>query len=115
MNISNEMKHPVFGCYEVDAIGTILYTRVEADGIFGNPQASVIGQNFFDEVVPNSNIDEFRGLFKGFLNSREKAAKFTFNYRFEDCEVQAKVMLTQINEREFDGHRQLIFVDLRKV
>jgi len=114
MNKQIQNDNPVFGCFELDAIGTILYTKIEAEGIFGSRKPSVIGQNFFDEVAPFANIEDFRGRFNRFIKSRDAAENFTFNCRVENSDVPAKVMLTQINEHQFNDHRQLVMVDIRK-
>lgn len=115
MSVSSLQAKPVFGCFELDAAGTVLYTKVEADGIFGKPQTSIVGHNFFDVVAPFGNSAEFRSRFNRFISSHNTAENFIFDYAAENAGMKAKVFLTLVNERELNDRRQLIFVDIRKV
>ena len=53
-----------FGAIRLDRNGTILaFNRAEAD-ITGRRRESVIGKNFFTEVAPCTNVQEFAGRFR---------------------------------------------------
>ncbi len=114
MNISHFTPQPVFGCFELDSAGTVLYSKVEADGVFGTRQASVVGQNFFDKVALFDNVEEFRGRFKYFTKNSDSVNKFNFTCQFEKESLPIKVMLIQINEREHSEKTKLFVVDIRK-
>ena len=49
-----------FGLVELDADGTVLYSRIERDGDRHYPPANITGRNFFSEVAPFLNVENFR-------------------------------------------------------
>jgi len=79
-----------FGAIQLDAKGTILqYNAAEAD-ITGRDPEKVKGQNFFTDVAPCTNTDEFYGKFKegvdsGALNS---IFEYTFDYKMQPTKVK---------------------------
>lgn len=105
----------IFGCFELDLSGTVLYSKTPADGVFGVRKSSVVGENFFEKLLPPANSEEFRRHFKNFANSRKAMDKIIFDFRFENDSVKAKVLFMQVKEREFDQYKRLIIVDVRKI
>ena len=105
----------VFGCFELDLTGTVLYSRVPSEGVFGVGKPSIVGRNFFENLTPLESAEEFRRRFIHFANSRKPMDEFTFNCQLEDSPVKAKVLLMQVKEREFDEYKRLIIVDVRQV
>lgn len=106
---------PVFGCFELDLTGTILYSKTPSEGVFGVRKPSIVGQNFFENLTPLESAEEFRRRFINFANSRKAMEEFSFNCQFEDNPVEAKVLLMMVKEREFDEYKRLIIVDVRQV
>ena len=115
MNLSSSISQPIFGCLELDSAGIILHTKIEADGIFGKSRTTLVGQNFFDEMDCLADTEELRARFNQFVNSRQTAEKFTFHYTVENGEVNARVVLSQLDERDFSRQRQSVLIDIRKV
>ncbi len=105
----------IFGLFELDAAGTVMYSKIDAppDGI-GLP-ADLVGRNFFDEIAPFENDAEIHRRFYCFAKSSDAAEKFTFTYSGEQPPIEIKVMLTQVRQREYDERGKLIIVDIRKV
>lgn len=104
----------VFGLFELDLMGTVMYSKVDSNYSSLNLPPSLIGLNFFDEVAPFQNSEEIRRRFRYFAKGSEAADKFTFTYDAEEHPVEVKVMLTQINEREYNGSEKFIIVDIRR-
>lgn len=79
-----------FGAIQLDENGTILqYNAAEAD-ITGRDPEAVKGRNFFRDVAPCTNIEEFFGKFKegvrsGNLNS---LFEYTFDYQMQPAKVK---------------------------
>lgn len=70
-----------FGAIALDANGIIRrYNRTEAN-ISQRDPAKVIGKNFFTEVAPCTNVQEFAGRFKEGV--ADKSLDVTFPYRFD--------------------------------
>jgi len=102
------------GLFELDTAGTVMYSRVNP-GIYAatTPPSDFVGRNFFEEVAPFKNVEEFRRRFRHFACGSDSAEKFTFTCQFEERPAEVKVMLTRISEREFDEAKKLIIVDIR--
>lgn len=108
----------LYGLFELDADGTIIYSRdISELGYFGTAaNASLVGRNFFDEVAPFKNVEEFRRLFKYFMKGANAAENLVFDCCFdESVVVPVKVKLSQISERESDERTKLVIVDIRKI
>lgn len=106
----------VFGLFELDLAGTVKYSRVDRSNSSGNLPSDLTGLNFFDEVAPFGQTEELRRRFRYFARGTDAAQKFTFTCEAaEQQPLEVKVMLTQINEREYaGGQERMIIVDIRR-
>lgn len=112
----NALSTDIYGLFELDSAGTVKYSKIESPGDASrNGRKEFIGLNFFDEVAPFKNVDEFRRRFRYFAKSSDSAEKFNFICQFDEQPLEVKVMLTQICEREFDPATKLFIVDIRKI
>jgi len=85
-----EIDNLAFGAINLDANGKILsYNKAEGEITGRNPQ-DVIGKNFFTEVAPCTNSDEFFGKFKEGVNSGNLSTMFeyTFDYQMKPTKVK---------------------------
>lgn len=105
----------VCGLFELDAAGTIMYSKVLADNFTFNQSKKFVGSNFFDDLVQFDNVEDFRNRFRSFLQSADPIDKFNFTCHFNQSPVELKVMLTYVHEREYNGNSKLVIVDIRKV
>jgi len=110
----NVYTNNILGLFELDMTGTVKYSRTSMSNIKADDSTKFIGRNFFDEVAPFKNVDEFRRRFRYFAQGSESAAKFDFTLQFDERPLEVKVLLTQICEREYDSNRKLIIVDIRE-
>jgi hypothetical protein len=105
----------LFGLFELDATGKVLYSKVESDGILDNRKTGLAGLNFYDEVVTFKNVNEFRHHLDQFAHCGDPVKNFNFTCRYDDGSEQVKVRLVRVSEREFDGCAKLTIVDIKKV
>ena len=105
----------IFGLFELDLMGTVLYSRVDSNNSSASLPPSLVGLNFFDEVAPFQNSEEIRRRFRYFAKGTNSADKFTFTSQTNEQPMEVKVLLTQIKEREFNNSEKFIIVDIRKV
>ncbi|HEX8097648.1 MAG TPA: hypothetical protein VF507_06410 [Pyrinomonadaceae bacterium] len=103
-----------YGLLELDAAGTVLYSRVEKNGDGDDPPPDFSGSNFFTEVAPFENIEEFRRRLDGFKRGEVPAQSFTFTCQFVDGPVPVRVLLARIRERSKGGHTKSILVHIRR-
>lgn len=105
----------IFGLFELDTAGTVMYSKVDPHTSSVNPATSLIGRNFFDELASFENVAEIHQRFRYFAKGSDAAEKFTFTYLYERQPVAVKVMLMQISQREYDERGKVIIVDIIKV
>jgi hypothetical protein len=107
-------RQKLFGLLELDAAGTVLYSRLEVDDKLNGLAADVAGQNFFSEVAPFLNIEEFHQRLDNFYQSREQANSFVFNCAYADGAVRVRVLLARISERTNGDHTKSLLVHIKK-
>jgi hypothetical protein len=116
INISNNLtSQSLFGLFELDSTGKVLYSKVESDGIIDNRKTALNGLNFYEEVITFNNVSEFRRHLERFTNGGDSVQKFDFVCQFDDGCQQVKVRFVRVSEREYDGQAKLTIVDIRKV
>jgi len=105
----------LFGLVELDAAGTVLYTRFESSveppsgGSTGG-----IGLNFYTEVAPFRNVVEFRELLEGFSRGSQPAHSMDFTFDYEDGPLLVRVLLARIRERTSADVTKSILVHIRR-
>lgn len=104
----------LFGLLELDAAGTVLYSRIEAEaGSDGSP-SDVTGRNFYSEVTSFLNAEEFHQRLDSFTRSSQQADSILFTCQYEDGPVPVKVLLARIRERSGDDVTKSILVHIKK-
>lgn len=100
----------LYGLIELDAAGTVLYTRFEADSATQN----CMGLNFYTEVVPFRNVVEFKDLLDDFRRGPMPAHSTDFTCDYEDGPVYVRVLLARIRERSQADTTKSILVHIRR-
>jgi hypothetical protein len=103
----------LFGLFELDSAGNVLYSRLEPDGSGAAPD--VAGHNFFDEVAPFDNAEELRLRIAAFTNSAGQADNFHFTCRLEDGALPVKILLARVRERSNGKHTKSVLMHIRKI
>jgi hypothetical protein len=101
----------LFGLLELDAAGTVLYSIL--DGNLDGSAADVAGHNFYSEVAPFINVEEFHKCLDTFNNSTEQAKSFAFDCAYEDGAVAVRVVLARIREVK-NGDTKSLLVHIKK-
>jgi len=103
---SEELDQLAFGAIQLDGEGNVLaYNAIEGEITGRDPQA-VLGRNFFTEVAPCTNTDEFYGKFiagvrTGSLNT---LFEYVFDYQMKPTKVQVHM------KRSLQGDTYWVFV-----
>ncbi len=108
------LQQKLFGLLELDVAGTVLYSRLEGDGNLGGSAADVAGHNFYSEVVPFMNVEEFHQRLDTFSRSSEQAKSFIFNCDYADGAVPVRVLVARIRERSNGDHTKSLLVHIKK-
>ena len=107
-------RQKLFGLLELDAAGTVLYSRIEEEaGSDGSP-SDVTGRNFYSEVTSFLNAEEFHQRLDSFTRSSQQADSILFTCQYEDGPVPVKVLLARIRERSGDDVTKSILVHIKK-
>jgi len=108
-------EHKLFGLFELDPAGKVLYFRTEPEGDSDRVSpADVAGRNFFDEVASFENVEELRRRIGSFTHSNGQADNFNFTCRFNNDLLPVRVLLARICERSDGKHTKSILVHIRK-
>lgn len=113
LNMASLQELP-FGLVELDAAGTVLYFNPDNKEA-AQPAPSLVGRNFFTDVKPVAEAEEFQRQIRSFR--RGKAPSQSFNFTFEaggDGSLAVRVLLARIHEQSVDGGRDSLFVHIRK-
>ena len=104
----------LFGLVEIDAAGTVLYSRFEGDGAAGWPSPEVTGRNFYTEVASFQNVGEFREQLDSFSKGSQPARSMDFTCHYADGPLPVRVLLARIRERTQRDVTKSILVHIRK-
>src|ERR1043166_8766464 len=90
----------LFGLFELDPSGTVLYHRVDPPppGESRALAVNISGLNFYDEVAPFENTKEFREYVTEFTHSAKFADSFYFECQRQGNGQPVKVLLARISE-----------------
>jgi len=105
------MPEQIFGLYELDAAGTILYSLPHNGA---RPQPSMVGSNFFEEIDAIENAERLRSGIKSFIRSNRSVGSFTFESGFHDGGIKAKVLLTRGHETQNDSVAGIVIMDIKR-
>ena len=114
MSASGIVNQKFFGLVELGADGIVLYARIEQDGDGHLPAANVTGRNFFSEVAPFQNVEEFQKCLDNFSRSSQPANSIPFTCQYEDGPVRVKVLLARVREKSQHDVTKSILVHIRK-
>jgi len=105
----------LFGLVEIDAAGTVLYTRIEPDGTPPSGAApDYTGRNFYADVAPFRNVVEFRNLLDNFSRGSQPAHSMDFTCDYEDGPVYVRVLLARIRERSQADATKSVLIHIRR-
>jgi CheY-like chemotaxis protein len=108
-------RRKLFGLVEIDAEGTVLYSRLEADGAVPSGTApDYTGLNFYTEVVPFRNVAEFRNQCDNFRRGPQPAHSMDFTCDYEDGPLLVRVLFARIRERSETDVTKSILVHIRR-
>lgn len=106
----------LYGLLELDSDGTVLYSRVETDGAgVGLPAPDLTGLNFFTEVAPFTNVNDFRRQLDLFGRGEQPASSLDFVCQYDDGPLAVRVLLARIRERADQQTTKSILVHIRRL
>jgi hypothetical protein len=105
----------LFGLFQLDLTGTVLYARVEKEEGKSGPAGDLTGRNFFEEVEPFTTGDEMRTKIACFTRGTSIADSFRSAFRLESGYCPVKVLLARILEQTNDKRTKSVMVQIQRV
>lgn len=105
---------PLLGLFELDAAGTVLYSRAEDDGARACAGRDVAGRNFYEEVAHFFNVEEFRRRVTQFVRGASPADSFRFDCLYDGGPLPVRVLLARIRERASADLTKSVLVHIRR-
>ena len=82
-----------YGVIQLDPIGTVLrYNAFEA-GLSGLKKQDVVGKNFFKQIAPCTDLQQFQGRFRDGVAAGELHCTFRFHFAFKERPCDMAVTL----------------------
>jgi hypothetical protein len=115
MSTLSASDYQLFGLIELDATGTVLYCRPDGEAGKSAP-SDICGCNFYTEVAPFENVEEFRQRLGRFAKFDSPAESFIFDCRFAGGRVvPVRVLLARMRQRADGSSTESLLVHIRKV
>ena len=90
-----------FGAIRLDKDGTILSYNLSEAALTGRQKEKVIGRNFFTEVAPCTNVQDFAGRFREGMAKKELHAIFPYRFDFQMAPRDVTVTLFYSKQTDF--------------
>ena len=103
-----------YGLFQLDASGTVEYSRLEGEGQADRPHPEFNGRNFFLDTAPFLNAKELKRVVDDFRASGALATSVTFVCEYEDGPEQVRVLLARMHGRADDRRTKSILLHIRK-
>lgn len=78
-----ELDELPFGAIQLDKQGVVLAFNQHEARLTGRKKEAVLGKNFFTEVAPCTNVQEFAGRFREGVEHGELHAVFPYRFDYE--------------------------------
>ncbi|HYE66236.1 MAG TPA: PAS domain-containing protein, partial [Pyrinomonadaceae bacterium] len=87
-----------YGIIVLDEHGTVLYYNAREEQIAGRKRENVIGKNFFKEVAPCAQVEEFHGRFQEAMRRVGLVTDFHFHFPFPGRAREVEISLTSFKK-----------------
>jgi hypothetical protein len=107
-------RQELLGLFELDHAGKVLYYRSDSAGTSTGMLPDMTGHNFYDEVAPFDNVEEFRQCVTDFTRGAKAADSFDFDCHYDGSNHPVRVLLARISE-EVDRYKtKSVLVHIRR-
>jgi photoactive yellow protein len=89
-----------YGIIVVDEEGKILYYNAREEQIANRRREDVLGKNFFRQIAPCTQVQEFYGQFKETMRRTGMAASFHFHFPFPERPREVEITLASFQKDE---------------
>ncbi|MBA3322137.1 MAG: hypothetical protein H0T45_11920 [Pyrinomonadaceae bacterium] len=101
-----------FGLLELDATGRVLlYEPVNPSHAIPSPK-SILGRNFFTEVVPFSQMRGLQHRFNAFVDNDEEEQRFVLSLPYNHGQVKIRFLLARFTRKVFHGFEGMAIIQI---
>ena len=104
----------LLGLFELDDAGKVLYYRMDSAGASPATFRDMTGHNFYEEVAPFDNVEEFRRCVTDFRQGGKAADSFDFRCHCNGSDHPVRVLLARIRERVDRNNTKSVLVHIRR-
>jgi hypothetical protein len=115
MNGVHVKQEELFGLFELDELGTVLYSRIEPEGGNSARASDLIGKDFFSEIGESVSATELRAQFANFTHGTGIADSFLLTYRQDGNTLPVKVLFARICEKQNPARTKSIMVHFKRM
>lgn len=105
----------LFGLFQLDENGVVLYSRVEGNEPKIGMDTSWIGNNFFDAMRTFDTGDQIREQITSFARSPNVAARFLATFKSGTECLAVKVLLARIRDRCRGEYTKSVLVHIKRI
>jgi photoactive yellow protein len=100
-----------FGMFELDAAGTVLhYSPASEDKRVGSD--SLIGKNFFGDLISIAQMEELKGRFLSFMADGDSVERFTISFPYKQESVKVQIVMAHLTEKSERGRERFAIIRL---
>lgn len=103
----------IFGLFEIDDAGTVLYARRRINDELSEADPQIAGRDFFNEVAGFHNTGELRHHFRRFIVSGRPVDSFVFNCLYDTETVQTRIFMTRAHESDSEIKAGIVILEIR--
>ncbi len=104
----------LLGLFELDTTGNVLYHRMDPGAEPGRTLSDMAGHNFYDEIAPFENVEDFRRCVTEFTSGAKPADSFDFNCLYEGSHQPVRVLLARICEHMNRNTTKSVLLHIRR-
>jgi photoactive yellow protein len=110
MVVSQSLAGVPLGLLELDPQGVVVRYAEAAEEKSNVSGESIIGRDFFTDVIRAGQIEEWRVRFRAFMDGGQSVERFTAKVTEGGQNVKVQVVMAHISERSEEGRRRLALV-----
>jgi photoactive yellow protein len=85
-----------FGVIQLNRRGEIISFN-EAERRLSRRSTDVVGKNFFTDIAPCADVQEYKGRFENFLDGDDLSETFNYTYYFGSYAVEVQLTFLRVN------------------
>jgi photoactive yellow protein len=101
-----------FGMFELNAMGTVVHYSPATEERKDTLAGKVLGQNFFDDLLPTTQVDEMKSRFHRFMADGTSVERFTVSFPYNRESIKVQIVMAHLSEKTERGHERFALIRL---